>query len=137
MIRQVSSLIFENLNSRLRLTERVWCMIKTLVRVAIVVAVVVVCLCLPGCVKTTRIVTNQEGKVTEEVTSWEPIVVNTYPTPIAYAPPVVYDYAPPVVYRTYYSSPIVYRRSYVVSRPVYYGGRTVYIGGGHHLYRRH
>ena len=92
---------------------------------------------LAGCVKTTRVMMDKDGNKTEEVTSWEPIVVNTYPTPIAYAPPVVYDYAPPVVYRTYYSSPIVYRRSYVVSRPVYYGGRTVYIGGGHHLYRRH
>ena len=92
-----------------------------------------------SCVKTTRIVMDKDGKVIEKTSSWEPIVVNTYPTyshypervyynpdPIYYGPPVVYER--PIVYGSYYR-PVVYRTSYY--RPVR-EVRTVYVGGERH-----
>ena len=106
-------------------------------KVAIVAAVIIVCLglvCLPGCVKTTRVVTDKDGKVTEETTSWEPIVVSA---PVMVRTYPEYYPSPVVVYeRPYYP---YYRSRYVYPQPAYYG-RTVFMGshryGWYHHHRR-
>ncbi|MBI4090669.1 MAG: hypothetical protein HY422_01455 [Candidatus Komeilibacteria bacterium] len=96
------------------------------------VVVVVVALSMNvGCVKTTRVVLDKEGKPTEEVTTWEPFSV-----PVIYGGPVVYADA-------YYPPPVVpYERPYYYRSRVYYGHpvRTFYIGGRpnhHHHHYRH
>lgn len=88
-----------------------------------------------GCVKMTRVVINKDGKVTEEVTSWEPLIV--VPMVAVVDGPVVYTdnyYRPPVVVyeRPYYRS---YSRGYYDHYPRRV--HTIHIGGRshHHRYR--
>ncbi|MFH1170309.1 MAG: hypothetical protein V1704_02010 [Candidatus Vogelbacteria bacterium] len=74
-----------------------------------------------GCVKTTRVMMDKEGKPTEEVTTWEPLAlpVTVYHGPVEY----VDDYYPP-------SRVVVRERYHPRYRPVrvYHEPRTLYIG---------
>jgi len=67
-----------------------------------------------GCVKTTRVIMDKEGKIVEETTSWEPPVV-------VYGEPSYYR-------RPYYRSVVVGREypRYLHSRPIFYSRSHVY-----------
>ena|SRR3989344_3385866 len=113
----------------------------TLVRIAIVAATIIVfsglgLVCLPGCmIVPAQYKTDEQGKMVmtqpERVVPM-PIIVNTYPTPVVYDAPVVYDYTP-VVYRTYYPTyyptSVIVRRGYPYYRPMY--AHMAHIGSGH------
>ncbi len=95
-----------------------------------------------GCVKTTRVVLNKEGKPVEEVTRWELLTL-----PVVYSGPVVHEGPIYVVRSGYYPyrQPVVYGHSYY--RPyhtAYYEPRythrvhPIYLGGrSHHHHHRH